>query len=155
SARADADKRKRRKRRRIVVATAIAVVTLTATGVIGYAIEKNGTASKPAESVSPLTEISANSSGHVIRVGPYLYCNLSNPDDCQTPQTQGELPVNGHDPVQLSVPEAISRASWRLLQVYEDPNNTTTTTFQPNSQRAVTIATVDPQRGQLKGIVVQ
>ena len=38
-------------------------------------------------------EISAYSHGHLTRVGPYLYCNVLNLDDCQTPQTQGELPV--------------------------------------------------------------
>jgi Protein of unknown function (DUF2771) len=100
-------------------------------------------------------EISAYSHGHLIRVGPYQYCNVLNLDDCQTPQAQGELPASARYPVQLSVPEAISRAPWRLLQVYEDPTNTTSTLFRPNSQLAVTIPTVDPQRGQLTGIVVQ
>jgi hypothetical protein len=57
--------------------------------------------------------------------------------------------------VQLSVPEAISRAPWRLLRVYEDPVNTTTTMFRPGTRLAVTIPTVDPQRGRLTGIVVQ
>jgi len=102
-----------------------------------------------------LPEISAYSHRHLIRVGPYLYCNVLNLDDCQTPQVQGELPVNERYPVQLSVPEAISRAPWRLLQVYEDPANTTTTLFRPGTRLAVTIPTVDPQRGRLTGIVVQ
>jgi hypothetical protein len=100
-------------------------------------------------------EISAYSHGHLTRVGPYLYCNVLNLDDCQTPQTQGELPFNEHYPVQLSVPEAISRAPWRLLQVYEDPANTATTMFRPDTRLAVTIPSVDPQRGRLTGIVVQ
>ena len=100
-------------------------------------------------------EISAFSHGHLIRVGPYLYCNVLNLDDCQTPQTQGELPVSERYPLQLSVPEAISRAPWRLLQVYEDPVNTTSTMFRPGTRLAVTIPTVDPQRGRLTGIVVQ
>jgi len=102
-----------------------------------------------------LPEISAYSHRHLIRVGPYLYCNVLNLDDCQTPQVQGELPVNERYPVQLSVPEAISRAPWRLVQVYEDPANTTTTLFRPGTRLAVTIPTVDPQRGRLTGIVVQ
>ena len=100
-------------------------------------------------------EISAFSHGHLTRVGPYLYCNVLNLDDCQTPQTQGDLPVSEHYPVQLSVPQAISRAPWRLLQGYEDPVNTTTTMFRPGTRLAVTIPTVDPQRGRLTGIVVQ
>jgi hypothetical protein len=103
----------------------------------------------------PQTEISAYSRGHLIRVGPYLYCNVLDIGDCQTPQAQGMLPVNTRDPVQLSVPTAIGRAPWRLLSVYEDPANTTTTVFRPNSRLAVTIPTVDPERGRLAGIVVQ
>jgi hypothetical protein len=100
-------------------------------------------------------EISAYSHGHLTRVGPYLYCNVLNLNECQTPQTQGELPFNEHYPVQLSVPQAISRAPWRLLQVYDDPDNTTTTMFRPGTRFAVTIPSVDPQRGRLTGIVVQ
>lgn len=100
-------------------------------------------------------EISAYSHGHLTRVGPYLYCSVLNLDDCQQPQAQGELPANEHYPVQLSVPEAISRAPWRLLRVYEDPANTATTLFRPGTRLAVTIPTVDPQRGRLTGIVVQ
>ena len=100
-------------------------------------------------------EISAYSHGRLTRVGPYLYCNVLDLTKCQTPQEQGELPVNGRYPVQLSVPPAIGRAPWRLLQVYEDPANTTTTMFRPNARLAVTIPTVDPQRGRLTGVVVQ
>lgn len=100
-------------------------------------------------------EISVYSHGHLTRVGPYLYCNVLNLDDCQTPQAQGELKVTDRYPVQLSVPEAISRAPWRLLQVYEDPANTATTMFRPGTRLAVTIPTVDPHRGRLTGIVVQ
>jgi hypothetical protein len=103
----------------------------------------------------PQPEISAYTHGHLTRVGPYLYCNVLDLEDCQTPQAQGTLPVNARDPVQLSVPTAIGRAPWRLLRVYEDPANTTTTVFRPNSRLAVTIPTVDPQRGRLTGIVVQ
>jgi hypothetical protein len=100
-------------------------------------------------------EISAFSHGQLVRVGPYLYCNVLNLNDCQQPQAQGQLRVTERYPVQLSVPEAISRAPWRLLQVYEDPANTSTTTFRPGTRLAVTIPSVDPQRGRLTGIVVQ
>jgi hypothetical protein len=100
-------------------------------------------------------EISAYSHGHTVRVGPYLYCNVLNLNECQQPQAQGELKVSGNYPVQLSVPEAISRAPWRLLQVYEDPANTATTMYRPGTRLAVTIPSVDPQRGRLTGIVVQ
>ncbi|AKN16195.1 DUF2771 domain-containing protein [Mycobacterium haemophilum] len=100
-------------------------------------------------------EISAYSRGYMTRVGPYLYCNVLNLDDCQTPQAQGVLPADEHDPVQLSVPEAIGRAPWRLLRVYEDPTDTTSTLYRPNTRLAVTIPTLDPHRGRLTGIVVQ
>lgn len=100
-------------------------------------------------------EISAYSHGHLTRVGPYQYCDVLNLNDCQTPETQGELPFNERYPVQLSVPEAIARAPWRLIQIYEDPSNTATTMFRPGTRLAVTIPSVDPQRGRLTGIVVQ
>lgn len=100
-------------------------------------------------------EISAYSHGHLTRVGPYLYCSVLNLDDCDTPQAQGELKVSERYPIQLSVPDAIYRAPWRLLQVYEDPTNTTSTMFRPGTRFAVTIPPVDPHRGRLVGVVVQ
>lgn len=102
-----------------------------------------------------LPEISAYSRGETIRVGPYLYCNVINLNDCAKNTVQGELSVNERDPVQLSVPTAISRAPWRLLRVYEDEKNTTTTVYRPDTRLAVTIPTVDPQRGRTVGLVVQ
>lgn len=100
-------------------------------------------------------EISVYSHGHFARVGPYLYCSVLNLNDCDSPQTEGELKVSERYPVQLSVPDAIYRAPWRLLQVYEDPNNTTSTMFRPSTRFAVTVAPVDPHRGRVVGIVVQ
>ncbi|MFV0496185.1 DUF2771 domain-containing protein [Mycobacterium sp.] len=100
-------------------------------------------------------EISVYSNGHSTRVGPYLYCNVLNLDDCHSPMTQGELRASKRHPVQLSVPESIAGAPWRLLRIYQDPTATADTLFGPNSRRAVTIPTVDPHRGQLTGIVVQ
>ena len=102
-----------------------------------------------------LPEISAYSRGETIRVGPYLYCNVINLNDCAKSAAQGELSVTDRDPVQLSVPTAISRAPWRLLRVYEDETNTTTTVYRPDTRLAVTIPTVDPQRGRTVGLVVQ
>jgi hypothetical protein len=104
---------------------------------------------------SQLPEISAYSHGQSVRVGPFVYCNVVNLNDCQNPQTQGELPVTERYPVQLSVPTSIGRAPWRLLRVYEDEHNSTTTIYRPNTELAVTIPTVDPQRGKLTGVVVQ
>jgi Protein of unknown function (DUF2771) len=130
-----------------VVLTAVVILLAAGAGVGTWLLVRRPGPQQP--------EISAYSHGHLTRVGPYLYCNVLDLNDCRTPQTQGELPFNAHYPVQLSVPEAISRAPWRLLQVYEDPANTTTTMFRPGSRFAVTIPSVDPQRGRLTGIVVQ
>lgn len=104
---------------------------------------------------SRLPEISVYSHGNSTRVGPYLYCSVRNLNDCQNPRTQGQVPVSERYPVQLSVPAAIGRAPWRLLRVYSDERNSTSTVYRPNTSLAVTIPTVDPQRGRLTGIVVQ
>jgi Protein of unknown function (DUF2771) len=130
-----------------VVITAVVILLSVGAGVGTWLLVRRPGPQQP--------EISAYSHGHLTRVGPYLYCNVLDLNDCQTPQTQGELPFKAHFPVQLSVPEAVSRAPWRLLQVYEDPANTTSTMFRPGSRFAVTIPSVDPQRGRLTGIVVQ
>ena len=100
-------------------------------------------------------QISAYSNGQLIRVGPYQYCDVLNLNDCQTPQTQGYLRVSERYPVQLSVPDAVYRAPWRLLKVYDDPTNTAATMYRPGTRHAVTISPVDPRRGRLTGIVVQ
>lgn len=103
----------------------------------------------------PLPQISAYSQGTTVLVDPYLFCNVVNLDDCVKPGVQGQLAVSGGYPVQLSVPARISAAPWRLLRVYEDDNNTVESAFRPGTQLAVTIPTVDPQRGKVVGLVVQ
>lgn len=130
-----------------VLVAALVVLASVAAGFGAWLLVREHGPSRP--------EISAYSHGQLTRVGPYLYCNVLDVTDCQTPQAQGELPANAKDPVQLSVPTAIGRAPWRLLRVYEDPANTTVTVFRPITRLAVTIGTVDPQRGRLAGIVVQ
>ena len=135
------------KRSTAALLAVVVVVLAAAAGVGAWLLVRKPGPQRP--------QISAYSHGHLVRVGPYQYCNALNLDDCQTPQTQGELRVSERYPVQLSVPEAISRAPWLLLQVYDDPTNTTSALFRPNTRLAVTIPTVDPQRGRLKGIAVQ
>jgi hypothetical protein len=132
-----------------VVAAVVAVVVVASigTGLTVWLLTRNLPPQRP--------EISAYSRGHLTRVGPYRYCDVLNLDNCQTSQAQGALPVNARDPVQLSVPTAISKAPWRLLQVYQDPVDTTATVFRPDSRLAVTIPTVDVRRGRLTGVVVQ
>jgi Protein of unknown function (DUF2771) len=135
--------------KRIVAAVATTAVLLASAGAgtLAWAVTR--------DSDHRLPEISAYSDGHLTRVGPFLYCNVLDFNDCATPETQGELQVTGRGPVQLSVPTAIGSAPWRLMQVYEDPDNTTITTFRPGSRLAVTIPTTDPQRGRLTGLAVQ
>ncbi|WP_301121466.1 DUF2771 domain-containing protein [Mycolicibacterium fortuitum] len=102
-----------------------------------------------------LPEISAYSHGHSARVGPFQYCEVLNLDDCKEPRDAGELRVDEDNPVQLSVPSAVSRAPWRLLRVYENPIDTTVTYYAPKTTLAVTIPTLDPNRGRLTGLAVQ
>jgi len=99
--------------------------------------------------------ISVYSHGHTVRVGPFVYCNVVNLDDCRDPREQGEIRVTAEYPVQLSVPTAIGRAPWRLLRVYEDERNSTVAVYRPGTHLAVTIPAVDAQRGRLTGIAVQ
>ena len=100
----------------VAVLLAIAVVASVAAGVGAWALVREHGPQRP--------EISAYSHGHLTRVGPYRYCNVLNLTDCDIPETEGELPVNSRDPVQLSVPPSIGRAPWWLLRVYEDSADT-------------------------------
>lgn len=102
-----------------------------------------------------LPQISAYSRGETVRVGPFVYCNVINLDDCTRADSLSALAVVAEDPVQVSVPSAISRAPWRLITVYEDERNTTIAVFRPDTRLAVTVPTVDPERGRVVGIVVQ
>ena len=104
---------------------------------------------------SPLPQISAYSRGTTVRVDPYLYCNVIDLNDCVKGGVQGQLSVSARYPVQLSVPAQISQAPWRLLKVYSEDRDTTTTAYRPGTHSALTIATVDPQRGRILGLVVQ
>lgn len=104
---------------------------------------------------SGLPQISAYSKGVAVRVDPYLYCNVVDLNDCVQSAAQGQLSVTEKYPVQLSVPSTISRGPWRLLRVYSDERDTTTASYRPGTQLAVTVPTVDPQRGRVVGLVVQ
>jgi hypothetical protein len=131
----------------IAALLAIVVVVSAAAGVGAWELARPRGPQRP--------EISAYSHGQLTRVGPYRYCNVLNPTDCQTPQAEGELRVNSVDVVQLSVPPSIGRAPWWLLRVYEDSADPLTTFYRPESRLAVTIPTVDPHHGRLTGIAVQ
>lgn len=102
-----------------------------------------------------LPQLSVYAHGETIRVDPFLYCSVVNLNDCAQPGFQGALRVDERGPVQLSVPTAIGDAPWRLLTVYADERDATTSVFRPGTTLAVTIPTVDPQRGRVMGLVVQ
>lgn len=102
-----------------------------------------------------LPEISAYSHGQLARVGPYVYCPVLDLNDCEVPQTVGELAVDARFPIQLSVPPAIARAPWILQREYEDGLPSLVEEFAPDTRLAVTIPTVDPRRGKLTNVVVQ
>ena len=113
-----------------------------------------GTLLRTPEMGTTLPQISVYSRGETVRVEPYLYCNVIDLNDCTKSNAQAQLSVSERYPVQLSVPSEIGRAPWRLLRVYADEGNTTTV-FRPDSRLAVTIPTVDPQRGRVVGLAVQ
>ena len=100
-------------------------------------------------------QISAYSNGHLAHSGPYLYCNVLDLNECMLTEAKGRLAVDARHPIQLSVDTAIGRAPWRLLRLYDDPVDATEKMYPPGSTLAVTVPTVDPQRGPLRGLVVQ
>lgn len=100
-------------------------------------------------------QISVYSKGHLTRTGPYLYCSVLDLDECLLTEARGALAVDARHPVQLGVDNAIGRAPWRLLRLYDDPDESTSKMYPPGSTLAVTVPTVDPQRGPLRGLVVQ
>lgn len=131
----------------LLVLAALVVAASAGLGVAAWSLTR--------DSAAPLPQISVYSRGETVRVGPFLYCNVLNLDDCAQAGEQGALAVDAGSPVQLSIPSAISDAPWRLLKVYEDERDSTTTLFRPGTRLAVTIPTTDPQRGRLVGVAVQ
>jgi hypothetical protein len=132
--------------KRLVAALAVVVVVASAlTGVLIWRLADDPQPEHP--------EISAYSHGQLVRVGPYRFCEVLNPTDCETPRMDGELTVDPRHPVQLSVPPAIARAPWILVRSYEGAD--VVDEFRPDTKLAVTIPTVDPHRGKLFGVAVQ
>ncbi|MGZ8802959.1 MAG: DUF2771 domain-containing protein [Mycobacterium sp.] len=132
-------------KRVVAVLAAVALLASIGTGALVWRLTR--------DHAPHLPEISAYSHGHLTRVGPYRFCEVLNPTDCMVSGEQGELPVTGRYPIQLSVPADIGRAPWVLLRAYEDDD--LIEEFRPDTRLAVTIPTVDPQRGRLTGIAVQ
>lgn len=124
---------------------AVVVVASLATGVLILRLSRHPAPVYP--------EISAYTRGQLVRIGPYQYCDVLNPTDCETPRTDGVLVVDARNRVQVSVPQAIASAPWILVRTYEGSD--VINEFRPGSTLAVTIATTDPQRGRLFGFAVQ
>ncbi|MBB2990807.1 hypothetical protein FHR72_002280 [Mycolicibacterium iranicum] len=132
-------------KRLVAALVTLALLSTIGTGVLVWQLSRGHS--------SELPEISAFSNGHLTRVGPYRFCQVLNPTDCVVPAQQGELPVTGRKPIQLSIPGEISRAPWVLLRAYEDAD--VIEEFRPDTTLAVTIPTMDAQRGRLTGLAVQ
>jgi Protein of unknown function (DUF2771) len=130
------------------VLASLAVVVVAASVLTGVLIRRLAQHPPPKH-----PEISAYSDGQLVRLGPYRYCEVLNPTDCETPRTDGELVVDPRHPVQLSVPTAIAKTPWVLVRSYESAD--IVDEFRPNTKLAVTIPTVDPHRGRLFGVAVQ
>lgn len=134
-------------KRVIAILAAVALVATGATALLVWRLSDTQSSDRP--------EISAYSRGQLARVGPYRYCDVFDLNNCETPETTGELTLNSRDVVQLSVPPSISRAPWVLLLAYEDEEGPPPQEFRPDSTLAVTIPSVDPRYGKLQGIAVQ
>lgn len=131
-------------------AVLVAVLTVVTSVVAGF-----GTWWFTRDSEPRPPQISVYSNGHLTHAGPYLYCDVLDLNECLLTEAQGALAVDERHPIQLSVDSFIARAPWRLLQLYDDPVDATGQMYQPGSTLAVTVPTVDPQRGPLRGLVVQ
>ncbi len=132
-------------KRGLAVLVAVAVLASVATGVLIWRLTRSPAPEHP--------EISAYTRGQLVRVGPYQFCNVLNPTECETPRSDGELAVDARNAVQLSVPQAIARAPWVLVRSYEGAD--VVDEFRSSSTLAVTIPTMDPHRGRLFGFAVQ
>jgi hypothetical protein len=132
-------------KRVLAILAVVVVIASAATGVLIWRLAQDPPPKHP--------EISAYTDGQLVRVGPYSYCDVVNLNDCENPETVGELAVDGRHPLQRSVPPAIASAPWLLGRKYEGSD--VLEEFRPDSTLAVTIPTVDPHRGKLTGFVVQ
>ena len=135
------------KRSTVVLVAVLALVTSVLAGVGTWWFTRTEEPSPP--------QVSVYSNGKLSRTGPYLYCSVLDLDACLLTESRGTLAVDSRHPVQLAVDDTIGRAPWRLLRLYDDPTDTAGKMYPPGSTLAVTVPTVDPQRGPLRGLVVQ
>ena len=135
------------KRSTAVLVTVLVVIAATVAGLGTWWVSHASGPTPP--------QVSAYSNGQFTSAGPYMYCDVLDLNDCVLTETQGHLGVDERHPVQVSVDTVIGRAPWRLLRLYDDPAAATGRMYPPGSTLAVTVPTVDPQRGPLRGLVVQ
>ncbi len=134
-------------KRAVALLAAVAMLSTAGTAVLVWQLSRNHGPLYP--------EISAYSHGKTVRVGPYFYCNVQNLDDCDNPETTGELRVTSRGPVQLAVEPSIAKAPWWLARTYEGADAAVIQEFRPDTTHAVSIPSVDARYGKLTGIVVQ
>lgn len=134
-------------KRPVAVLAVLVLLSTAGTGVLIWQLSRHSGPNYP--------EVSAYSHGKTVRVGPYQYCPVLDLDNCDFPQTTGDLALSSRHPVQLSVDPAISRAPWLLLRTYEDAEAPVVQEFRPGAAQALTIPSVDALYGKLTGIVVQ
>ena len=113
----------------LAVLVAVVVLASVATGVLIWRLTRTPAPEHP--------EISAYTRGQLVRVGPYQFCDVLNPTDCETPRSDGVLAVDARNAVQLSVPPAIAAAPWVLVRSYEGSD--VVNEFRSGSTLAVTI----------------
>ncbi len=129
-----------------MLATVVVVATV-ATGVLIWRLTRNPAPEHP--------EISAYSHGQLVRVGPYLYCDVLNLTECQVPQIHGGTGRNIAQPGAAVGTGVHLEGTLAAAAGLRGSRRHLVEAFASKSTRAVTIPTVDPRRGRLTGIVVQ
>ncbi|WP_187776399.1 DUF2771 domain-containing protein [Antrihabitans cavernicola] len=98
----------------------------------------------------------AYSHGKSIDVKPLEYCSVTLQDCTQGPIAQLEVP--GTDPLQLSLPDDISAAPWRLVMIFEKPDGTLVPQeryFKKDEVAAVTVQSEESPKLRLNGVEIQ
>lgn len=126
----------------------VAVLTVVAAAVAGFGTWKF---TRDEEPTPP--QISAYTNGQLSRVAPYKYCDVYL-YECLPFNETGTLAPDARHPIQLAVGDAVGRAPWWLLRLYDNPKYDTHQQYSPGTL-AVTVPTVDPERGRLRRMEVQ
>jgi hypothetical protein len=101
-----------------------------------------------------LPEITAFAHGHAEQVAPLAFCNLYL-ENCETGRL-AELNVPPGSALQLSLPQEIVDAPWRMVVVYQDPSGQVVVqerAHRAGETRAVTVQSTEEL--QLAGVEIQ